>query len=83
MLGDQIIEEYSHLQEIPDYINKFQKTGSSKRKLSNGAVYDAYQEDIALVHIYWDSPSALQFERSLRLTWIDYMSQVMKKKEEF
>ena len=80
MLSGQILKQYSHLQELPEYIKKFQRSGSSKRKLRNGVAYDAYKEDIALVHIYWDSPSALQFERSVRLTWIDYLSQVKESK---
>ena len=76
MMSEQILEKYSHLQEIPKYLDKFKSPSSSKRMLRNGVVYDAYQDDIALVHIYWDTPSVLQFQRTLRLTWLDYLSQV-------
>ena len=71
-----ILQEYSHLEEIPRYIEKIREEKVSERVLANGETYEAFKEDIALVHIYWDSPSALQFERALRLTWIDYISQV-------
>ena len=76
MASKEIIEEYSHLQEIPDYIQKFREKDSSERVLASGVKYNAFKEDIAILHIYWDSPSVLQFERALRLTWIDYVSQV-------
>ena len=67
MSSEQILQEYSHLEEIPEYIEKFKAEDSSKR---------VFSEDIAIVHIYWDTPSVLQFERALRLTWIDFISQV-------
>ena len=76
MSSEQILQEYSHLEEIPEYIEKFKTEDSSKRVIASGAEYDAFQEDIALVHINWDTPSVLQFERTLRLTWIDFISQV-------
>ena len=78
MSSEHILQEYAHLEELPDYIKKFQEEGSTRRTLSTGVDYDAYEEDIALVHIYWDTPSVLQFQRALRLTWLDYLSQVMK-----
>ena len=49
---------------------------SARRVLSSGIEYDAFKEDIAIVHLYWDTPSVLQFERALRLTWVDYLAQV-------
>ena len=76
MSSEQILQEYSHLEEVPEYIKKFQEEDSSRRLLNTGAEYDAFKQDIALVHIYWDTSSVLQFERALRLTWIDYISQV-------
>ena len=76
MSSEQILQEYSHLEEIPEYIEKFKAEDSSKRVLANGDKYDAFTEDIAIVHIYWDTPSVLQFERALRLTWMDFISQV-------
>ena len=75
--SEDIIQEYSHLQQLPQYIQRFKEDDSSKRKLSNGVEYDAFKEDIAIVHVYWDTSSVLQFERALRLTWIDYISQVI------
>ena len=39
-------------------------------------IYHSYKKDIAILHLYWDMASVLQFERALRLTWIDYISTV-------
>lgn len=38
--------------------------------------YDAYQEDFAVAHFFFDSPTAFQFEKSARLTLLDYISQI-------
>ena len=77
LASSDIMEEYSHLANLPQYVQKYSQEDSSRRKLSSGVEYDAYKDDIAIVHIYWDTASVLQFERTLRLTWIDYISQVI------
>ena len=46
------------------------------RQRAGGEPYNAYTDDIAVVHLYWDAPAVLQFERAGRLGWIDYISQV-------
>ena len=82
MSSEQILQEYSHLEEIPEYIEKFKAQDSSNRFMANGGMYDAFKEDIAIVHIYWDTPSVLQFERAVWLTWIEYISQVIDRNED-
>ena len=76
LASKNILKEYSHMQELPDYVRRFKNEDSATRVLSTGVEYDAFKEDIAIVHIYWDTPSVLQFERTLRLTWVDYLAQV-------
>ena len=31
--------------------------------------YDAYEKDIALVHIYFDSSSIIEYQRQVTMTW--------------
>ena len=47
-----------------------------RNRPGSSETYSAYSEDIAVVHLYWDTPAVLQFERAARLGWIDYISQV-------
>lgn len=67
---------FAHLASPPAYLAQFTGQGGALRRSREGEEYSAYREDIALVHLYWDTSSVLQFQRSLRLTWIDYLSQV-------
>ena len=67
---------FAHLASPPPYLAQFTGQGGAVRRSREGEEYSAYREDIALVHLYWDTSSVLQFQRSLRLTWIDYLSQV-------
>ena len=76
LASKKVLEEYSHMQELPDYVKRFKYEDSARRVLSSGVEYDAFKEDIAVVHVYWDTPSVLQFQRALRLTWVDYLAQV-------
>ena len=38
--------------------------------------YRAHQQDVALVNFYFERASVLQFKRALRMTLIDYISQI-------
>ena len=73
-----LASSFSHLSSQPSYLDQFTGKGNALRRNAKGEAYSAYEEDIAMVHLYWDSPSVLQFQRSLRLTWIDYLSQASK-----
>ena len=76
MASQQVLQQYSHLDQIPQYLHRFRGADSATRVLSSGSSYDAYEDDIAILHVYWDKESIIQFQRALRLTWIDYISQV-------
>lgn len=38
--------------------------------------YQAYNQDIGMVNFYFERASVLQFKRALRMTMIDYISQI-------
>ena len=38
--------------------------------------YQAYNQDIGMVNLYFERASVLQFKRALRMTMIDYISQI-------
>ena len=38
--------------------------------------YDAYDKDIAIVEFYFKTPSVIEFNTSVRLTWIDFFSAI-------
>ena len=74
--SSNLAASFSHLSSQPSYLDQFTGKGNALRRNAKGEAYSAYEEDIAIVHLYWDTPSVLQFQRSLRLTWIDFLSQV-------
>ena len=39
-------------------------------------MYDAYEKDISAVTFFFESNTAFEFERNLRMTWIDLVSQI-------
>ena len=43
---------------------------------SNPTTYDAYDEDIAMVQIYFKKSTLFQMGSQPRMTWIDYLSTV-------
>ena len=45
---------------------------------SNGKspVYDAYERDIAVVTFFFENPTILEFGREIRMTTLQYISQV-------
>ena len=43
---------------------------------SNPTTYNAYDEDIAMVQIYFKKSSVFQMGSQPRMTWIDYLSAV-------
>ncbi len=38
--------------------------------------YDAYENDIAMVHFYFKSPTVFQYKRAERMTEVEFLSQV-------
>jgi len=39
-----------------------------------GQLYNAYEKDIAIVNIFFGEPTVFEFERSPRMTWLDFIS---------
>jgi acid-sensing ion channel, other len=38
--------------------------------------YDAYKDDIAVVNVYFSSPTAMKFSTTINKTWIDFISGI-------
>ena len=38
--------------------------------------YDAFEKDISIVDFYFSKSTIVQFKRSERMTWVDYISQI-------
>ena len=38
--------------------------------------YDAFDTDIAVANFYFDKSTIIKFQRNLRMTWTDYISQI-------
>ena len=38
--------------------------------------YDAYKDDIAVVNVYFSSPSVMKFTTKINKTWIDFISGI-------
>ena len=47
-----------------------------KQSKSNGADYDAYDEDIAVVNVFFETPVVFQFSSQMAQTWLDFMAAV-------
>lgn len=44
--------------------------------------YDAYVEDIAVVNFYFEEPTVFQYSRTVRLTFVGFLSQVIEGQNE-
>jgi hypothetical protein len=71
--------------KIPSYVQSSIQTSERfyGSTLQNGDVfstvdnsYDAYDKDIALMHIYFKTATVLQMGSQPTMTWIDFISQV-------
>ena len=70
--------------KVPLYLSKLvssTRTIKDSRVLNNflpglSKDYDAYQKDIAVLKVFFDSPTLMQFESQPRQTWIDYFAAV-------
>ena len=83
--GRQVLEDYQRSQgSVPSYLSFI---ASSKRKIKDSYVlsnffrglpkdYDAYDKDIAVLNVYFDSTTVLKLKSEKRQTWIDYFSSV-------
>lgn len=71
--------------KIPAYVKSSIQTSERfyGSRLQNGDVfstvdnsYDAYEKDIALMHIYFKRTTVFQMGSQATMTWIDFLSQV-------
>ena len=78
--------------KIPEYIQPNQEKLANIRKyvtseteaeslifqsaLKEQPTYDAFEKDISIVDFYFSKSTIVQFKRSERLTWVDYISQI-------
>ena len=86
IFGHQVLEEYRNdsLSEVPSYVS----FKDSQRSMGDGLTavftrlaetngkYDAYQEDIASVKVYFDKSSVFMYSRDEAMTWVGFISQV-------
>ena len=83
--GRQVIESYMKRKgSVPEYLVKVQ---SSKRTIKDSYVltnffedlpkeYDAYEKDIAVLNVFFDSTTVMLFKSQRRQSWLDYFSAV-------
>ena len=78
--------------KIPEYIQPNQEKMANIRKyvtseteaesltfqsaLKEQPTYDAFEKDISIVDFYFSKSTIVQFKRSERMTWVDYISQI-------
>ena len=83
--GAQVIETYiKKYGKVPPYMNLFE---SGKRSIKVSTVlnnffedlpreYDAFEKDIAVLNVFFDSNTVLNFKSQKRQSWIGYFSNV-------
>ncbi len=83
--GRQVIESNMKRKgKIPGYLANVQ---SSKRTIKDSYVlkgffedlpkeYDAYEKDIAVLNVFFDSTTVMLFKSQRRQSWLDYFSAV-------
>ncbi len=78
-VGRQVIDEYRN-NDLPKYVKSIESSmrtyPASNLFSNNPETYDAYDEDIAIVHIYFKKSTVFQMESAPKMTWIDYFSAV-------
>ena len=84
MWQEQVEEEYrSKVGEVPNYVTEalrgkkrwrtYSSDGAFSQMNKRDGTYDAFKEDIAMVHFYFDKPSAIEFSRNNRLTFVGFL----------
>ena len=86
IFGRKVIDEYTKLLgTVPTYVKSSVTTSERfySTTLKDGDVfsqadnsYDAYDKDIALLHIYFKRSTVFQLGSQPTMTWIDFLSQV-------
>ena len=87
MWAEQIEQEYlSSIGNVPEYIKSDDSEMTNVRgenvleEDSEGSgdkpIYDAFEQDIAVVNFYFSKSTIVQFKRVGRLSWIEYLCQI-------
>ena len=83
--GRQVIDQFmKSLGKIPTYLNNVE---SSYRRIKDSYVlqnffedlpkeYDAYEKDIAVLNVFFDSTTVMKFKSQKRQSWTDYFANV-------
>ena len=73
-------DEYNET-DAPDFINKLisserfmTRTPFTFSKMKSN--YDAYENDIAVLQVYFDTPTVFLFESNLKQTWVGFFSTI-------
>jgi len=85
IFAQQVIDEYNLTIKLnPPYIQNMES--NIRTVVDNPLVpnvfhhiersYNAYEKDIAVVNVYFDTPTVLKFETKSRMGWIDFLSSV-------
>jgi hypothetical protein len=80
--GQQVKDEFSsRSQQQPQFVklikSNMRSTTSNPFIFSNSkSKYDSYQKDIAVVHVFFEKPTAFQFTSEPLLTWVQFISQL-------
>ena len=88
----QVQDEYIQGRgNVPSYAKSTSQTMNNIRRFApeskmNGLIlkdyrmkhqkYHAFKTDIAVANFYFDKSTIIKFQRNLRMTWIDYISQI-------
>jgi hypothetical protein len=79
--GQAVLDEYKNANPMPSYISNLI---SSQRYLSASPIiftkmerkYKAYEKDIAVLQVYFDSPTVFKFVSQPSQTWIGFFSAI-------
>lgn len=83
--GRQVLEDYKRSQgSVPSYVSFIE---SSQRTIKNSYIlsnffrglpkdYDAYERDIAVLEVFFDTSTVMKFQSQKSQSWLDYLSNV-------
>lgn len=70
LFTEYILNNETDYQFLRSRKRQYKKDSIFKKYLTgNQNEYDVYEKDIALVHIYFDSPSIIEYQRQVTMTW--------------
>ena len=90
MLGELVLKKLENLTQGKDHekLSKFKKQIISSKRIMKPKMckenfishsdveYDAYEKDIAILNVFFESPTVLEYTTKHSRTWIDFISAV-------